>query len=144
MVNDYWNRPNADDFRDGWWYSGDIAKIDEDGFYYVVDRKKDMILSGGFNVYPREVEEVLYKHPKIKEAVVIGVPSETRGEMPKAFIVLKDGEEATRSEIIHYCREKLASYKAPKEIEIRTELPKSAIGKVLRRFLRDEELKKRG
>ncbi len=135
---------SASTLRDGWLYTGDICTMDEEGYFYVVDRKKDMILSGGFNVYPREVEEVLYKHPKIKEAVVIGVPSETRGEMPKAFIVLKDGEEATRSEIIHYCREKLASYKAPKEIEIRTELPKSAVGKVLRRFLRDEELKKRG
>jgi long-chain acyl-CoA synthetase len=127
--------------RDGWLYTGDICTMDEEGYFYVVDRKKDMIISSGFNVYPREIEEVLFKHPKIKEAVVIGVPSSTRGEAPKAFVVPKDGEELSRAEIISYCREKLASYKAPKEIEIREELPKSAVGKVLRRFLRDDNSK---
>ena len=128
--------------RDGWLYTGDMCTMDEEGYFYVVDRKKDLIISGGFNVYPREIEEVLHKHPKIKEAVVIGIPSETRGEAPKAFIVFKEGEETSRAEIVAYCREKLASYKTPKEIEIRDSLPRSAVGKVLRRFLRDEELKK--
>ena len=144
VMQGYYGMPEQTNLtlRNGWLYTGDICTMDEEGYFYVVDRKKDMIISGGFNVYPREIEEVLFKHPKIQDAVVIGIPSETRGETPKAFIVLKQGEDLSRSEIIAYCREKLASYKAPKEVEIRKELPKSAVGKVLRRLLRDEGLRK--
>jgi long-chain acyl-CoA synthetase len=122
--------------RDEWLYTGDIATMDEDGYFYIVDRKKDLILASGYNVYPREIEEVLYEHPKVKEAGVIGVPDEYRGEAPKAFIVLKEGEEATPEEIIEFCKKRLAAYKVPKLIEFRDDLPKTLIGKILRRELR--------
>ncbi|HEY8415347.1 MAG TPA: long-chain fatty acid--CoA ligase, partial [Thermaerobacter sp.] len=123
--------------------TGDIATMDEDGFFRIVDRKKEMIITGGYNVYPREVEEVLYEHPKVLEAAVVGVPDEYRGEMVKAFVVLKPGETATEEEIIAYCRERLAKYKAPRAVEFRSELPKSLVGKVLRRVLAEEERKRR-
>jgi long-chain acyl-CoA synthetase len=125
--------------EDGWLFTGDLAKMDSDGYFYIVDRKKDMIIAGGFNVYPREVEEVLYKHPKVKEAAVIGVQDAYRGETVKAFIVLRDGEVATEEEMIEYCKQEMARYKTPKLVEFRQELPKSLIGKVLRRVLMDEE-----
>jgi long-chain acyl-CoA synthetase len=125
--------------RDGWLFTGDMAKMDADGYFYIVDRKKDMIIAGGFNIYPREVEEVLYKYPKIKEAAVIGVQDPYRGETVKAFIVLRDGETATEEEIVAYCKEEMARYKVPKLVEFRKELPKSLIGKVLRRVLMEEE-----
>jgi long-chain acyl-CoA synthetase len=116
--------------------------MDEEGYFYIVDRKKDLIISGGYNIYPREIDEVLHEHPKIKEAVTVGIPSPTRGEIVKAFIVPQPGENLTRAEIISFCRQKLANYKIPKQIEFRDELPKTLVGKVLRRALREEELKK--
>lgn len=140
----YWNNKEetANQIKDGWLSTGDIAQMDEDGYFYIVDRKKDMIIAGGFNIYPREVDEVLYQHPKIAEAVAAGVPDAYRGETVKAFIVLKPGEEATEKEIIDFCKQKLAPYKVPKLVEFRKELPKSAVGKILRKILREEELAK--
>ena len=116
--------------------------MDADGFFYIQDRLKDMIKSGGMNVYPREVDECLCQHPKVKEACVIGIPQELRGERIKAFVVLKDGERATAAELLGYCRERLAKFKVPKQIEFRKELPKTLVGKVLRRVLVEEELKR--
>ncbi len=144
IMRGYWNNPEETEItlRDGWLYTGDIATMDEEGYFYIVDRKKDMIIASGFNVYPREIDEVLYKHPKIKEACTVGVPHEYRGETVKIFIVLKEGETATAEEIIEYCRENLAKYKVPRSVEFRDELPKSAIGKVLRKELRKEEIEK--
>jgi long-chain acyl-CoA synthetase len=144
VMKGYWNMPEetARTLRDGWVYTGDIAKMDEDGYFYIVDRKKDMIIAGGFNVYPRDVEEVLFEHPKVMEAVVAGVPDPYRGETVKAFIVLKEGTEATEEEIIGYCKGRLAAYKVPRAVEFRKELPKTMVGKVLRRLLREEEIHK--
>ncbi|WP_035042806.1 long-chain fatty acid--CoA ligase [Desulfovibrio sp. X2] len=145
VMKGYWNRPDetASTLRNGWLYTGDIAVMDEEGYFSIVDRKKDMILVGGYNVYPREIDEVLYAHPKIKEAVAVGIPHRTRGEAIKAFIVPHEGEELTRHEVIAWCREKLASYKVPRDVEFRDELPKTLVGKVLRRALRDEEVARR-
>lgn len=126
-------------FHKGWMLTGDMAKMDDEGYFYIVDRKKDMIIAGGFNIYPREIEEVLYQHPKILEAAVIGAHDAYRGETVKAFIVLREGEAATEEEIIAYCQQHLARFKAPKLVEFRKELPKSLIGKVLRRVLSEEE-----
>ncbi len=139
VMKGYWNNPEetAHALRDGWLYTGDIAKMDEDGFFYIVDRKKDMIIAGGFNIYPREVEEVLFEHPKIKEAAVIGVPDTYRGETVKAFVVPKDGATLTPDEIITFCRERLAAYKVPRLIEFRDAIPKTGVGKYLRRALRE-------
>ncbi len=128
--------------KDGWLYTGDIGYMDEDGYFYITDRKKDLIIVGGFNVFPREIEEVLYKHPKVKEGVAVGVPDPYKGERIKVFVVLKEGEEATEEELIEHFKKHLAPYKVPSEIEFRSSLPKSAIGKILRRILREEELKK--
>jgi long-chain acyl-CoA synthetase len=116
--------------------------MDEEGYFTIVDRIKDMIKTVGENVYPREVEEVLFSHPKVKEAVVVGIPQEFLGEEIKAYIVLKEGEIATAEEIIAFCREQLSKFKVPKEVEFRTQLPKTLVGKVLRRVLREEEAKK--
>ena len=127
---------------DGWFKTGDIAKIDEDGFTFIVDRKKDMIIAGGFNIYPRDVEEVLFAHPAIQETVVLGFRDPYRGETIKAYIVPKEGVSLTEKEVIEYCKENLAAYKVPKQLEFKKELPKTIIGKVLRRVLRDEEEKK--
>jgi long-chain acyl-CoA synthetase len=139
VMKGYWNQPEetARALRDGWLYTGDIAKMDEDGFFYIVDRKKDMIIAGGFNIYPREVEEVLFEHPKIKEAAVIGVPDAYRGETVKAFVVPQDGATLTPDEIIAFCRERLAAYKVPRLIEFREAIPKTGVGKYLRRALRE-------
>lgn len=144
VMSDYWNRQadEASPFFEGWLRTGDIATMDEDGYFTIVDRKKDMILSGGFNVYPREVEEVLYKHTAIEHAAVIGVPSKVRGERITAYIKLKPGATLTGSEVRQYCREMLADYKVPRKVVFRDELPMSIAGKVLRRVLRDEELAK--
>jgi long-chain acyl-CoA synthetase len=141
IMKGYWNNPQetAGQLKDGWLYTGDIAVQDEDGYFFIVDRKKDMIIAGGFNVYPREIDEVLFQHPKVQEAVSVGIPDPYRGETVKAFIVLKSGEKATAEEIINFCKEKLAAYKVPKMVEFRDSLPKSAIGKVLRKVLRAEE-----
>ena len=141
VMKGYWNRPEetAQVLRNGWLYTGDIAKMDEEGYFYIVDRKKDMIIASGFNIYPREVEEVLYQHPKVKEAAVVGVPHPYRGETVKAFIVPKDGMEVTEEEIKEFCKQHLAKFKVPEIIEFRKELPKTFVGKVLRRVLREEE-----
>ncbi|MBC7231273.1 MAG: long-chain fatty acid--CoA ligase [Actinobacteria bacterium] len=142
VMKGYWEKPEetAETLRDGWLYTGDIATMDEDGYFYIVDRKKDMIIAGGFNIYPREVDEVLYEHPKVQEAVTVGIPDEYRGETVKVYIVLKPGEECTEEEIISFCRERLAPYKAPRMVEFRPELPKTMVGKILRRALREEEI----
>lgn len=124
--------------RDGWLYTGDIARMDEEGYFYLVERKKDLIITGGFNVYPREVEDVIYSHPAVREACVVGVPDDYRGEAVIAYVVTRDGATATPEEIIDFCRERLVPYKAPRRVEFRDELPKSAIGKILRRRLREE------
>jgi long-chain acyl-CoA synthetase len=144
VMKGYWQRPTETanvlrehpDLGPGpWLHTGDIARMDEEGYFQIVDRKKDMIICGGFNVYPRDVEEVLFKHPAVQEAGVIGLPDEYRGETVKAFVVLKEGTTATEQEIIDFCREHLAKYKVPTAVEFRTELPKSTVGKVLRREL---------
>lgn len=140
----YWNNPSetALQLKDGWLSTGDIGQMDEDGYISIVDRKKDMIIAGGFNIYPREVDEVLYQHPKVAEAVTVGIPDTYRGETVKVFIVLKGGTEATDQEVIAFCKEKLAPYKVPKFVEFRKSIPKSAVGKILRKILRDEEIAK--
>ncbi|MEK6851636.1 MAG: long-chain fatty acid--CoA ligase, partial [Candidatus Thermoplasmatota archaeon] len=144
VMKGYWGKRDetAKVLKDGWLYTGDIAKIDEDGYFHIVERKKDMIIASGYNVYPREVEEVLFQHAAVEEAAVIGVPDAYRGETVKAFVVLKTGSTATDQEVIAFCKERLAAFKVPKAIEFRKELPKSLVGKVLRRTLRDEELAK--
>ncbi len=141
VMQGYWNNPEktAAELIDGWLYTGDIAKRDEDGYLYIVDRKKDMIIAGGYNIYPRDIDEVLYQHPKILDAVSNGIKDEYRGETVKAYVVLQEGETATEQEIIDFCKEKLAIYKVPKIVEFRDELPKSAVGKILRKVLREEE-----
>ncbi|WP_416827611.1 AMP-binding protein [Ectobacillus polymachus] len=144
IMKGYWNKPEetAAVLQDGWLYTGDVGYMDRDGFFYVLDRKKDMIVASGFNVYPREVEEVLYEYDKIREVAVIGVPDSYRGETVKAFIVLKEGVSCTAEEIDKFARSYLAAYKVPKLYEFRNELPKTLIGKILRRVLVDEEIKK--
>jgi len=141
VMRGYWNRPDetAAVLRDGWLYTGDMARMDEEGFFFVVDRKKDMIKTRGENVYPREVEEVLFRHPKVAEAVVVGLPDLAFGELVKAYIVLKPGETATVEEIGKFCRAELTHFKVPQRIEFREALPKTIIGKVLRRVLLEEE-----
>jgi long-chain acyl-CoA synthetase len=144
VMKGYWNRPEetAIALRDGWLYTGDVARMDEDGFFYIVQRKKDMIIVSGFNVYPNEVEDVLFTHPAVMEAAVIGVPDPYRGEAVKAFITLRPGANATADEVIEFCRANLAKYKVPSLIEFMPSLPKSAVGKVLRRELREMESQK--
>lgn len=144
VMQGYYNRPDetANTIRQGWLYTGDIARMDSDGYFYIVDRKKDMILSNGFNVYPRDVEEVLYQHPAVREAVVIGAPNNRGDDTVKAFVVLKEGQTATAEDIIAFCRERLTRYKAPRLVEFRAELPKTLIGKHLRRVLVEQERKK--
>ena len=139
VMKGYWNKPEetALVLHDGWLYTGDVARKDADGYYYIVDRKKDMIIAGGYNIYPREVEEVLWEFPKIMEAAVIGVPDSYRGETVKAFVVLQPGTSATADEIIAFCRERLAAYKVPRLVVFRDSLPKSSVGKYLRRELRN-------
>jgi len=141
QLHGYWRKTDdtAEVLRDGWIYTGDIARVDDDGFFYILDRKKEMILSGGFNVYPRAVEEVLYLHPKVREAAVIGIADAFLGEHLKAFVVPHAGQAASAEEIIAFCREHLVVYKVPKQIEFRDSLPKTLIGKVLRRVLQEEE-----
>jgi len=141
IMQGYWNNleETNSQLKDGWLYTGDIAQTDEDGYIFIVDRKKDMIIAGGYNIYPREIDEVLYSHPKILDAVTIGVADEYRGETVKAFVVLKEGEQLTENEIIDFCKQKLAAYKMPRVIEFRDSLPKSSVGKILRKVLRQEE-----
>ncbi|OGP80808.1 MAG: long-chain fatty acid--CoA ligase [Deltaproteobacteria bacterium RBG_16_54_11] len=146
IMQGYWNNPEetAGQLKDGWLYTGDIAVRDEDGYIFIVDRKKDMIIAGGYNIYPREIDEVLFQHSKVQEAVCVGIADRYRGETVKAYVVLKPGEEASEEEIISFCRQKLAAYKVPKLVEFRESLPKSAIGKILRKILRQEETAKKG
>ena len=142
VMQGYWNKPDETKImlRNEWLYTGDIAKMDEDGYFYIVDRKKDMIDVSGLKVWPREVEEVLYEHPAVSEAAVVGIPDPYRGETVKAYVTLKPeyGGKVTEEEIIKFCKEKIASYKAPRSVEFRTSLPKTLVGKVLRRTLREE------
>ena len=133
----------ANTLKDGWIYTGDIATMDEDGYFYIVDRKKDMIISGGFNVYPRDIDEIYYDHPKVQEACSIGIPDPKRGENVKLFIVLKEGETATQEEMIEFGKTKLAAFKLPTEVEFRKELPKTNVGKILRKQLKADEMEKR-
>ncbi len=141
VMKGYWHKPEetANVLHDGWLLSGDIAKMDEDGYFFIVDRKKDMILCSGYNVYPREVEEVLYMHPAVQEAAAIGVPDPYRGESVKAYVVLKPGASATAEEIVAFCKDKLAPFKVPKQVAFEKELPKTMVGKVLRRELKERE-----
>ncbi|WP_428909323.1 AMP-binding protein [Niallia sp. Krafla_26] len=141
IMKGYWNNPQETEhiFREEWLLTGDLGYMDEKGYFYVVDRKKDMIIAGGFNIYPREVEEILYVHPAIQEVVVAGVPDPYRGETVKAYIVLKEGFQVTEEELDQFSRRQLASYKVPRIYEFRSELPKTVIGKILRRVLIDEE-----
>jgi long-chain acyl-CoA synthetase len=145
IMRGYKGKPEetANTLRDGWIYTGDIATMDDDGYFYIVDRKKDMIISGGYNVYPRDIDEVFYMHPKVQEACAIGIPDPSRGESAKVFIVLKEGETSTQAEMLEFAKTKLAVYKLPTEVEFRKELPKTNVGKILRKELRAEELKKR-
>jgi len=141
VMKGYLNMPDetAEALKGGWLHSGDLGKMDEDGYFYVVDRKKDMVVSGGYNVYPKEIEDVYLEHPKVAEAAAIGVPHPTRGEQVKLMLVLKEGENATEEEMIKYCSDKLAKYKWPTMLEFRSELPKSAVGKILKHVLREEK-----
>jgi long-chain acyl-CoA synthetase len=145
VMKGYWNRPDetAIALREDasgrvWLYTGDVARVDEDGYTYIVQRKKDMIIVSGFNVYPSEVEGVLYEHPSVMEAAVIGVPHEYRGEAVKAFVVLKAGASATPEELVEHCERGLAEFKVPSEVVVRESLPKTAVGKILHRVLREE------
>jgi len=144
VMKGYWKMPEETSavLRDGWLYTGDVGKMDEDGYFYITDRKKDLIKYKGYSVYPRELEDVLYEHPAVKLCGVIGKPDPVAGEIPKAFVVLKEGATVTEEELMKFVNEKVAPYKAIRELEIRKELPLSAVGKVLRRVLREEELKK--
>jgi len=139
VMQGYWNRPGETSMvlRNGWLYTGDVARKDADGYFYIVDRKKDLIIAGGYNIYPREVEEVLFECPKVREAGVIGVPDSYRGETVKAFVVLKEGAVADSDEVIAFCRDRLASYKVPRQVVFIDALPRSAVGKYLRRELRN-------
>jgi long-chain acyl-CoA synthetase len=141
VMNGYWNRPEetAQTLVDGWLLTGDIGWMDDEGFFYIVDRKKDMINVSGLKVLPREVEEVLLMHPKVREAVAVGIPDPRRGETVKGYVVLREGERASEAEIIDFCKMHLASFKIPRQIGFRTEFPKTLVGKILRRVLAEEE-----
>jgi long-chain acyl-CoA synthetase len=145
VMREYWNMPEEtqNTLINGWLHTGDIAHMDEDGYFFIVDRKKDMIISGGYNVYPRDIDEVLFEYPKVVEACAIGIPHPSRGEQVKAFVVLAQGQTATPKEMIDYCTGKLATYKLPTQIEFIDELPKTNVGKVLRKDLRAKELAKK-
>lgn len=145
VMKGYWQWPGETErtIRNGWLFTGDIVKMDKDGFFYFVDRKKDLIKTAGENVYPGEVEEILFSHSKVEDAVVVGLPDEYSVEIIKAYIILKEGTTATEEEILNHCRKHLARFKVPKLIEFRQELPKNIVGKILRRYLVEEELKKK-
>jgi long-chain acyl-CoA synthetase len=135
VMKGYLNRPDATEevMKDGWFHSGDMGKVDEDGYYFIVDRKKELIIRGGYNVYPREVEEVLYEHPAVQEAAVIGVEDEKMGEEVGAAVVLKKGEECTEDDLREHCKEQVANYKYPRKIWFEDELPKGPTGKILKK-----------
>jgi long-chain acyl-CoA synthetase len=145
VMKGYWNRPEETEqvLKDGWLLTGDLGYMDEEGYFYIVDRKKDMIIAGGFNIYPREIEEVLYEHPAVQEVVAAGIPDPYRGETVKVYVVLKEGTHVSEEELNEYARKHLAAYKVPRLYEFRKELPKTAVGKILRRALVDEEKAKR-
>ncbi len=144
MMKGYYKNPVETEktMLDDWLLTGDIGYMDEEGYFYITDRKKELIIVGGFNIYPREIDELIYKHPKVKEGIAVGIPDTYKGEKVKVFIVLKEGEKATEDELKKYFRQYLTPYKVPSEIEFCSDLPKSAIGKILRRSLRDNEIKK--
>ncbi len=144
VMKGYFKNPeaNAETLKDGWLYTGDLGYVDNDGFFYIVGRKKDLIIRGGENIYPREVEEVLYAYPGVTEAAVIGVFDEIYGEVPKAFIVMKEAYEASEDQILQHCRENLADFKVPQYVEFRSELPKNPTGKIMKTPLREEEAEK--
>ena len=144
VMKGYWGKKADTEavLRDGWLYTGDVGTMDADGYFTIVERKKDLIIASGYNVYPREVEEVLFGHPAVMEAAVVGIPDPYRGETVKAYVVLKAGATATDQEILAYCKERLAAFKVPKQVSFRKDLPKSLVGKVIRRTLREEELAK--
>jgi long-chain acyl-CoA synthetase len=144
VMRGYYKKPEETTavLKEGWLYTGDIGMFDGDGYLTIVDRKKDMIIAGGYNVYPREIDEILFQHPKILEACSIGVPDPYRGETVKAYVVVKPGETLTADEVIQFSREKLAAYKAPKMVEFIDALPKSAVGKVLRKEVKEMDRKK--
>jgi long-chain acyl-CoA synthetase len=145
VMKGYWNNPEetAKQMTDGWLRTGDVAYMDEDYYIFIVDRTKDMIIAGGYNIYPQEIDQILLDHPKVADAICVGIPDEYRGETLKAFIVLKPGMTTTEQDIIAFCKAKLAAYKVPKQIEFRASLPRSVVGKAFRRILRDEELAKK-
>jgi len=145
VMKGYWNRPEATEktIINGFLHTGDIAYMDEDGYSFIIDRMKDLILCGGFNVYPRVVEEAIYQHPAVEEVTVIGIPDDYRGEAPKAFIKLREGMTATEEEIIAFCRERLGKHEIPQEVEFRDELPKTMIGKLSKKELVAEERARR-
>lgn len=142
VMKGYWQRPDetVKVLRDGWLRSGDLGTMDEEGYFKIVDRAKDLIIAGGYNIYPRDIEEVLYQHPKVLEACVVGIPDPYRGETVRAYIVPRPGESLTAAELTEFCKERLAAYKVPKQFEFRESLPKTLIGKVLRRALREEAI----
>jgi long-chain acyl-CoA synthetase len=144
IMKGYWNMPTETEncLRDGWLFTGDIARMDEDGYFYIEDRKKDMIIAGGYNIYPREVEEVLSRHPAVLEVTVAGVPDPRRGETVKAWIVKKPGDPTTVEELVEWSKGELAAYKYPRQIEFREELPKTMVGKILKRELVKEHKEK--
>ena len=139
VMSGYWEREDAtrDTIRDGWFYTGDMATVDDDGYYFIVDRKKELIIRGGYNVYPREIEEVLYEHPAVREAAVVGVPHDELGEEVAAAIALKDGEQATEDELRAFAKERVAAYKYPRRVWFVNELPKGPTGKVLKREIEE-------
>lgn len=144
VMMGYYKKPEETEktLSDGWVYTGDIGLFDDEGYLKIVDRKKDMVIAGGYNIYPIEIDNVLFDHPKILEACAVGVPHKYRGETIKAFIVAREGETLTEEEVVGYCKERLAAYKVPKQVEFMESLPKSAVGKVLRRELREMEIRK--
>jgi long-chain acyl-CoA synthetase len=137
-MKGYYNQPEAtaEAFKNGWFHTGDLGYADEDGFFFIVDRKKDFVIRGGYNVYPREVEEVLYEHPAVAEAAVIGRPDPRLGEEVLAFVALKPGASAHENDLVDFAKERLAAYKYPREVRIVDELPKGATGKILKKELR--------
>ncbi|OQA54093.1 MAG: Long-chain-fatty-acid--CoA ligase [Candidatus Omnitrophica bacterium ADurb.Bin277] len=145
VMTGYYNKPEetANSLRDGWFYTGDIGYFDNEGYLTISDRKKDVIVASGFNIFPKEIDEILFEHSKISEACCIGIPDEYRGETVKAYIVVRPGETLTKQEVTAFCKEKMTAYKVPTEVEFIDELPKSAIGKIMRRELRDLDRKKR-
>jgi long-chain acyl-CoA synthetase len=140
IMRGYWNNEDltATTLRHGWFYTGDLARMDQDGFFYIVDRKDDLVISSGFNVYPSQIEEVLEKHPKVKDAAVIGVPDRIKGQTILAVIVLQEGMQGDKEEFLSYCKENMPDYRVPKAILFRDAIPRNQAGKILKRVLRQE------